>query len=139
VPMGACITTARIARKVLKEWFQFYTTYGWHPLAVEAATANIRYWIKNKEKILRHVSTLSQCFTDRLSQMKFKKGASLRILGLAIGIDVSNPAYADRIQQKSLKKGLLFTTQEKTLVLFPPLTMRQAIAEEGLEILESCL
>jgi acetylornithine/succinyldiaminopimelate/putrescine aminotransferase len=139
VPMGACITTAKIASKVMKNGFQFYSTYGWHPLAVDAAIANIRYWIKNKEKILHNVTVMSQCFTDGLSQMKFKKGATLRILGLAIGIEVSDPKYASSIQQKSLKKGLMFTTQEKTLTLFPPLTMRQAIAEEGLEILESCL
>jgi acetylornithine/succinyldiaminopimelate/putrescine aminotransferase len=138
-PMGACITTPKIAGKVLKNGFQFYSTYGWHPLAVQAAISNIRYWIKNKEKILRNVTALSQYFTNGLNQMKFKNGATLRILGLAIGIEVSNPKYADRIQQKCRKKGLLFTTQEKTLTLFPPLTMRSAVAEEGLEILESCL
>ena len=139
VPMGACITTANIASKVLKNGFQFYSTYGWHPLAVEAAIANIRYWIENKEKILGNVTALSQCFADRLSKMNFQKGATLRILGLAIGIEVSEQKYAERIQQESLKKGLLFTTQGETLTLFPPLTMRQEIAEEGLEILESCI
>jgi acetylornithine/succinyldiaminopimelate/putrescine aminotransferase len=138
-PMGACMTTEKIAAKVQKRGFQFYSTYGWHPLAVEAAIANIRYWKKNKGRILGNVTALSQLFTNRLSQMKFKKGVSLRILGLAIGIEVSDMAYADCIQQKSLKKGLLFTTQEKTLTLFPPLTMTSAIAEEGLAILESCL
>lgn len=138
-PMGACITTAKIADKVMKKGFKFYSTYGWHPLAVEAAIANIRYWIKNREKILRNVTVLSQFFTDRLSQTKFKKDVTLRILGLAIGIDVSDTRYAERIQQKSLQKGLLFTSQEKTLTFFPPLTMREAIAEEGLDILESCL
>lgn len=138
-PMGACITTEKIARKVLKSGFQFYSTYGWHPVAVEASIANIRYWIKNKKKILSNVTVLSQCFTDRLTQMKFKKGATLRILGLAIGIELNNSNYADRIQQKSLKKGLLFTTQGNTLTFFPPLTMRKAIVDEGLEILESCL
>ena len=137
--MGACMTTPKIANKVLKNGFQFYSTYGWHPLAVEAAIANIHYWIKNKEKIFRNVAALSQHFTDRLSRMKFKKGATLRILGLAIGIEVSDSTYADRVQQKAKQRGLLFTTQEKTLTLFPPLTMKQAIAEEGLEILESCL
>jgi acetylornithine/succinyldiaminopimelate/putrescine aminotransferase len=139
VPMGACMTTAKIAEKVMKKGFQFYSTYGWHPLAVEAALANIRYWIKNKEKILRNVTILSQRFTDRLTQMKFRKGATLRITGLAIGIDVNDQKYADSIQQKCMKKGLLFTTQEQTLTFFPSLTMRQAVAEEGLEILEGCL
>jgi adenosylmethionine-8-amino-7-oxononanoate aminotransferase len=139
VPMGACITSEKIAGKVMKKGFQFYSTYGWHPLAVEAAIANIRYWKNHKETIFQNVTALSQCFTDRLSQMKFKSGATLRILGLAIGIEVSDQKYADRIQQKCLKKGLLFSTEEKTLTLFPPLTMRQAIAEEGLEILETCL
>ena len=108
-------------------------------MAVEAAIANIRYWKKNGHKVLGNVTALSQCFADGLTQMKFKKGANLRILGLAIGIEVSDSKYADSIQQKSLKKGLLFTTQENTLTFFPPLTMKQAIAEEGLEILESCL
>jgi len=96
-------------------------------------------WKKNKEKIFRNVASLSQHFTDRLSQMKFENGATLRILGLAIGIEVSDKNYAERIQQKSMKKGLLFTTQEKTLTFFPPLTMRKEIAEHGLGILESCL
>jgi hypothetical protein len=50
--------------------------------------------------------------------MKFKKGATLRILGLAIGIDVSDSNYADRIQQKALKKGVLFTTQKKHSLFF---------------------
>ena len=122
-----------------KNQFQFYSTYGWHPLAVEAAIANIRYWKQNKEKILGNVTTLSQRFTDRLTQMQFKKDATVRILGLAIGIDVNDDKYAERIRQKCLKKGLLFTTQEKTLTFFPPLTMRDSIAEEGLKILESCL
>jgi adenosylmethionine-8-amino-7-oxononanoate aminotransferase len=139
MPMGACMTTAKIASKVLKKGFQFYSTYGWHPLAVEAALANIRYWKQNKQKIFRNVTSLSQLFTDRLSQMKFKNGVTLRILGLAIGVEVSDDKYADRIQQKSLKKGLLFTTHENTLTFFPPLTMKQAIAEEGLEILNNCL
>jgi len=138
-PMGACITTAKIAGKALKNGFQFYSTYGWHPLAVEAAIANIHYWKRNKGKILSNVTALSQRFTDRLSQMKFKNGVTLRILGLAIGIEVSDSKYADRIQQKCLKKGLLFSTQENTLTFFPPLTMKQATAEEGLKILESCL
>ena len=138
-PMGACITTAKIASKALKNGFQFYSTYGWHPLAVEAAIANIRYWKKDKEKILGNVTALSQRFTDRLSQMKFRNGITLRIIGLAVGIDVSDSKYAERIQQKCLKKKLLFSTQENTLTFFPPLTMRQAIAEEGLDILESCL
>ena len=108
-------------------------------MAVEAAIANIRYWIKNREKIFRNVAALSQHFTDRLGQMKFKNGATLRILGLAIGIDVSNSNYAERIQQKARKRELLFTTQENTLTLFPPLTMKMSIAEEGLAILEGCL
>jgi len=138
-PLGACVTTAKVAHKALKKGFQFYSTYGWHPLAVEAAIANIRYWIKNKEKILGNVAELSQCFTDRITQMKFKLDATLRIKGLAIGLDVSNVKYAERIQQKSLKKGLMFTTEEKTLTFFPPLTMKQSVAEKGLEILESCI
>jgi acetylornithine/succinyldiaminopimelate/putrescine aminotransferase len=116
-PMGACITTPKIANKVLKHGFQFYSTYGWHPLSVEAATATIRYWIKNREQIFRNVTALSQHFADRLSQMKFKKGASVRILGLAIGIEVSSSDYAYRIRQNALKK-VCYSLHKKRHSLF---------------------
>lgn len=138
-PMGACITTAAVAEKALKNDFNFYSSYGWHPLAVEAAIANVRYWIKNKNKILKNVTELSQCFTDRLTNMKFKKPHTIRIMGLAIGVDVGNKDYAERIQQKCLKQGLLFSTEEKTLTLFPALTMRRSVAEQGLDILQQCI
>jgi 4-aminobutyrate aminotransferase-like enzyme len=37
------------------------------------------------------------------------------------------------------EKGVAVHYPGKDTHFFPPLTMRQAIAEEGLEILESCL
>ena len=40
--LGAVITTSKIANAI-NENFGLYSTYGWHPRAVAAALANLRY------------------------------------------------------------------------------------------------
>jgi 4-aminobutyrate aminotransferase-like enzyme len=136
-PMGATITTDRIAKKVEGE-VEFWSTYGWHPLAVEAAIANIRWMIKNKRALLEHVNAMGEYFRDRLARMEFKKQAKLNIKGLAIGIDVHDPDYADKLQEKCQREGLLIETQDEVLTLFPSLNIEEKIAKKGLDILERC-
>lgn len=134
--MGVTMTTEKIARKV-QEKVSIYSTYGWHPLATEVALANIRYMLDNK--VPQNAEALSGVFTKALSQMKFKKKAQVRAIGLAIGIEFDDKDYAEKIRKKCLKEGLLLVSQDKSIVLFPPLTIDEKTALAGLEILEKCL
>jgi 4-aminobutyrate aminotransferase-like enzyme len=136
-PMGATITTARIAKAVEGE-VEFWSTYGWHPLSVEAAIANIRWIMKNKRALLDHVNAMGELFRDRLTRVEFRKTPKLSIKGLAIGIDLRDSDYAERIQAKCQREGLLIETQDAALTLFPPLNIGESIANKGLDILERC-
>lgn len=136
-PMGAVITTPAVARSAEKEG-SFYSTYGWHPLAVEAALANVRYWIRHKKKLLAHVNAMSALFQERLSQVNFKQRASVRAKGLAIAVELKNSAYAEKVANRCQENGLLLTTSDNAITLFPPLNIQRNIALEGLKILERC-
>lgn len=134
--LGAALTTEKIA-KAVQDKVHVYSTYGWHPLSVHVALANIRHM--KKENILENVNRLSNIFSEALFSMKFKKKAEIRIIGLAIGIGLGDSRYPEKIQKKCLKEGLLLVNQEKSIVLFPALNMDEKTAREGLGILEKCL
>ncbi|MBV9217302.1 MAG: aspartate aminotransferase family protein [Acidobacteria bacterium] len=136
--MGATIVTEEIGEAV-REDVSIYSTYGWHPLSVDAAIANLKFIKKNEKRLLGNVAKMSEYFATRLSQMEFKQKVTLNIMGLAIGIGLGDSDDASRLSDKCLKNGLLVTTEGSSLTLFPPLNIDKATAKEGLNILESCL
>lgn len=136
--MGATITTEKIGNAV-KEDVSVYSTYGWHPLSVDAAIANLKYIKRHQERLLRNVGEMSDYFMARLSQMEFKHPATVRIKGLAIGVDVGDANYVSKLSDKCRRAGLLVTSEDEALTMFPPLNIDQKVAREGLDILEQCL
>src|SRR4030095_5507748 len=69
--LGAVITTPAIA-KAIKEDFDLYSTYGWHPRAVDVALANLRYLTRRRKGLLKNATELGEYFLGRLSEMHFK-------------------------------------------------------------------
>jgi 4-aminobutyrate aminotransferase-like enzyme len=59
--------------------------------------------------------------------------------GLAIALDVKDEDYADKVQQKCRKNGLLVSTQGSSILLLPALNVERDVAERGLDILERSL
>ncbi len=137
--LGATIMTEEVAKSMEFE-FSVYSTFGWHPLAVEAALANLSYLLERKENILKNVSEISKYFDERLGQIKFKYPAKVRIKGLAIGIEFQKEGYAADLINRAREKGLLITYIDRhTFNIFPALNIDKKSAEEGLNILESCV
>ena len=136
--LGAVITTTRIA-KAIKEDLYLYSTYGWHPRAVSAALANLRYLTRHRNKLLKNATQLGQYFLTRLSQMSFKGKATVRGKGLAIGIEVDHESYATEVGDTCRKNGLLVSAEDDVLMLFPALTITRQTAERGLDIFEKSL
>jgi adenosylmethionine-8-amino-7-oxononanoate aminotransferase len=136
--LGATIITEKVARSI-QDGFFYYSTYGWHPLGVEAAVANIRYIVANKDKLLANVTGMGDYFRTRLSRMKFKYPAAVRVVGLAVGVDTGNDDYALKVLNKCQAKGLLFSVDGQTLIMFPALNIDKKTAKKGLDILEQCL
>lgn len=67
-PMSATVVTGEVAEAA---GVDFYSTYGWHPLAVAAALANLKYWGKHKDRVLVNVAAQKNYFRTRLDGMKF--------------------------------------------------------------------
>jgi adenosylmethionine-8-amino-7-oxononanoate aminotransferase len=66
--LGATIVTAKVHRKV-KNDFSAYSTYGWHPVAVSAAIANVRYWKKHRRTLLANCNEIGAFIEARLHEM----------------------------------------------------------------------
>lgn len=136
--IGATITTEEVAKSMEYD-FSFYSTFGWHPLSVEASIANIKYIMKNN-KILKNTLEMSDYFQERLATMKYKCDTEIRIKGLAIGIEFEQDGYSLEILSKCFKSGLLFQDLgENILTLFPALNIDYKTAKKGLDIFEECL
>jgi acetylornithine/succinyldiaminopimelate/putrescine aminotransferase len=138
-PMGATMMTATVGQSMERDG-SFYSTYGWHPLSVHMAIANLRLLMKHRKALLGHVSELSEYFRRRLSEMKFKSPPAVRIQGLAIAVDLRNSKEAEKLRENCLKSGLLLPgAEEETMLILPALNMDRKTAQKGLDILEQCV
>jgi 4-aminobutyrate aminotransferase-like enzyme len=137
-PMGATVVTEEVAKA---DGVGFYSTYGWHPLAVAAALANLKYWSKHKDRLLANVAGQGDYFRTRLSQMKFAEPASVRVMGLAIGVEFGEGSdYAATLGDRCREAGLLVSAEEGNLLtIFPALTIDREVARQGLDALEGCV
>jgi len=134
-PIGAVIATAPIAKSMEDNDGTFYSTYGWHPRSVAAAIATLRDLKSNRARLLTGVAEMSEYFRGRLLQLEFEQPAAVRIQGLAIGIDVGDEDYADTVQEKCRRNGLLVSTEGSTVLLLPSLVIDRRTAAKGLDIL----
>jgi acetylornithine/succinyldiaminopimelate/putrescine aminotransferase len=125
--------------EILEQDGNVYSTYGWHPLSVDVAIANVRWIKRNQSRLLRQVARTSSYFAERLSAMAFPEEPEVRCRGLAIAVDVGDEQYADRVAKKCRARGLLLVAQESVLLLLPALNVDRATANDGLDILEACL
>jgi 4-aminobutyrate aminotransferase-like enzyme len=134
-PIGAVIATAPIAQSMEEKEGAFYSTYGWHPRSVAAAIATLRDLKQNRRRLFAEVAEMSEYFRVRLLQLEFERPATIRIQGLAIGIDVGAEESADAIQEQCRRNGLLVSTEGSTVLLLPSLTIDKRTAARGLDIL----
>ena len=116
-----------------------YSTYGWHPLSVDVAIANVRWIKRNQSRVLRQVDRTSSYFAERIREMPFQEEPEVRRRGLAIAVDVRDEKYAERVAKKCRARGLLLSPQETVLLMLPALNVDRATAKDGLDILEACL
>lgn len=137
-PLAATVVTRRLADEVAED-LAFYSTFGWHPLAVEAALANLEYLSTHRDRLLRNVEERSRQFEGRLRLMDFGAQAEVRVKGLAVAVHVQDAKQASGIVERCRRDGLLVTNDEEVLQLFPALTIGQRTAARGLDLLEGAI
>jgi adenosylmethionine-8-amino-7-oxononanoate aminotransferase len=135
-PLGAVLATADIGNKVQG---RYHSTYGWHPVSVAAALANLRWLEEHEDSLLEHADDVAKMIESRLKEIAFANPIKINAKGMAIAVDVGDAAYAGSLKEKCQKAGLLFTTLGSRLVFFPALTLGRRTALEGLDILEQCV
>jgi len=135
--LGATMATAKVASAVGDE-VSFYSTFGWHPLSVEVALANIRRMRQKARAIFANVEARSRDFALRLSQIAFPSKPEIRILGLAIGLEFEDEDYVDELRERCRNEGLIINATEGVVTLFPALDIDERTAQAGLDILERC-
>ena len=136
--LGALLATDEVASS-MEERGSFYSTYGWHPLATDAAIATLRWLARNEKRLMKRVADTSAYFRARLEEMPFDESTALNIKGLAIGIDIGDEDRASAIQRRCRRRGLLISVEGTSLLLLPALTVDRRTAEEGLDVLERCV
>jgi acetylornithine/succinyldiaminopimelate/putrescine aminotransferase len=132
-PMGAMIATDEVAARA--KGFSAWSTYGWHPLSVEAALATLDYFEAHHETIFANVAARSAQLTQGLRAI-FGSAADIRALGMAIALEVES---AEAIVERANRKGLLLGGDEGRIEIFPALDLDRETAERGLDILEQCV
>jgi acetylornithine/succinyldiaminopimelate/putrescine aminotransferase len=136
--LGAMIATDKVARSMQKDG-AFYSTYGWHPRSTEVAIATLEYLVSNEARLLANVEEMSAYFRLRLEAMPSKRDPTVRIEGLAIGIDFGDEKYADKVGERCRAKGLLVSPEGETVLLIPSLDIDRKTAAKGLDILADCV
>lgn len=137
--LGATIMTDTLARAMEFD-FSFYSTFGWHPLNVEAALANVEYWIAHKDALLKNVQQMSKIIEERLRALPFSSGTRLRIQGLAIGVSFEKQGYAEELKTRARENGLLLSTANaSSIVMYPALDIDEDTLHRGLDLLEKSL
>jgi putrescine aminotransferase len=139
-PLGAAITTAEIADSAHGD-FQFYSTFGWHPLAVEAALATLALFEREHDALLANAAERSRQIVSRLSGLAWPEvkshPAEIRVKGLAIAVRVGDQAA--EIARRCRAGGLLLGDENDLLVMYPALTVDEPTVAAALDILEGAL
>lgn len=137
-PMGAVCMTKRLADDVEEE-MTAYSTYGWHPLSVAVARANLATWRKHGRALLREANARGDELQARLEEMTFQGGPEVRVKGLAAAVHLGDEAYAWRIGERCRKKGVLVSPSDCVLQIFPPLTIDARTLDAAMDTLASCV
>lgn len=133
--MGAIITTQEIDEKVGGE-IGLYSSYGWHPVAVDASLAALNFLKSNKNRLFQNIEKISNLFRKEISEINFRKDPEVRIKGAAIGIDLKDEDYASEVKTKALKAGLLMNTEGSSLLFLPNFQMTEKTVHEGIDLLK---
>lgn len=129
---GAMLTTADLAKHLRPGMHA--ATFGGNPISAAAGIAAIE--MIEREKLLDNVERAAAVFRHRLGELASRCDAvvDVRVLGMMIGVELSVDGAA--VVQECLDRKLLVNcTQGKVIRLLPAMTITEAEAAEGCDIL----
>jgi acetylornithine/succinyldiaminopimelate/putrescine aminotransferase len=133
VPIASTLATEELAKSAEGE-LSFYSTFGWMPIATEAALATLDYWDDHEDEILDNVAERASQLRSELTRIFVD--AEVRVQGMAIAVEIGDEDAVSRITKRCKDRGLIVIDEEDTLVMLPALTLDEKTADEALSILE---
>lgn len=141
-PIGAVVTKGNPVENFASA-FKPTSTFGWTPLACAAALKTLQIHQRDKiwEKAERKGQIVKKMLNDELMGSPNMK--NLRGMGLEIAFDfgsevkkgTQNSQISTQIVNKCFEKGLHLADAGDCIQLMPPLIIKDAILEEGVDIL----
>ena len=122
--IGAAMATEEFAES-MRFGFSNYSTFGWLPICVEAALANIEYM--KKRKLVEESARKGEYLKKLLCEFCEPEGK-----GLCVGFDTRNPATGG----KCYADGLLTAGSPNRMILYPALDIEEELLEGGVGIIK---
>ncbi len=133
---GAMLTTVELAKHLRPGMHA--ATFGGNPISAAAGIAAIE--MIERERLLDNVERVAAVFRHRLGELADRCDAvvDVRVLGMMIGVELSIDGAA--VVQECLDRKLLVNcTQGKVIRLLPAMTITEAEAAEGCDILSEAI
>ena len=133
---GAMLTTVELAKHLRPGMHA--ATFGGNPISAAAGIAAIE--MIERERLLDNVERAATVFRHRLGELADRCDAvvDVRVLGMMIGVELSIDGAA--VVQECLDRKLLENcTQGKVIRLLPAMTITEAEAAEGCDILSEAI
>jgi len=127
--LGATIATKKVA-KAMEFEFSTYSTFGWMPLAVEAALANIEYI--EKKNLVKNAEKMGNYFFEKLEDLPVPSQGK----GLAIALLKEHPW---KTILECYAHGLLISPLTGRIGIFPPLDVTKKEIDKAYSILKKSI
>ena len=129
---GALLTTSELAVHLRPGMHA--ATFGGNPLAARAGIAAIE--MIEQQGLLANVERVANVFRTRLEELQARCEAvvAVRVLGMMIGVQLAFDG-ADVVQRAMQRRLLINCTQGNVIRLLPAMTLTEAEAHEGCDIL----
>jgi acetylornithine/succinyldiaminopimelate/putrescine aminotransferase len=124
-PIGAAIANPKVSESMRFD-FSNYSTFGWQPLSIETAIANIDYIKKNS--LVEKAEKSGVYITKVLSEFCKPEGK-----GLCIALDTNN----NNIREDCLNEGLIVSSFDNRLLMFPALDVKKKEIDKAVDIIKN--
>ncbi len=134
--MGAMLTTEDVYTR--SRGIPCYSTFGWLPTDLAAATANVKIILR--DKLWENAKTVGEYFLSLLKPLeKLPTVKEVRGIGLLFAMELSGDLQATDVQKHCADAGVLVETIGNALFFTPHLTLTKKEAQEGAMLLRKVL
>ena len=131
--LGAAVMSPGLA-KSMEFLFSSYSTFGWLPICVEAAIANVDYIVGRR--LWENAETMGQYLKAGIAKIPFKSPVKVSGQGLALAVKFEDSGYAAEVARRALARKLIVADiGNNPFLLFPALEIDRKTADEALSVL----